>query len=179
MIYLFLANGFEEVEALTPLDYLRRCELPVKTVAVGNRLVTGSHKITVTADLLISEVRPEDAQMIILPGGMPGTLNLEQSTKVQEMIDYCAENGRWIAAICAAPSILGHKGLLHGKRATCYVGFEDQLEGAQYTGAPVEADGNIITSRGAGTANQFAFRLVEALCGAQRAEILKAGILWE
>ena len=127
MIYLFLANGFEEVEALTPLDYLRRCELPVKTVAVGNRLVTGSHKITVTADLLISEVRPEDAQMIILPGGMPGTLNLEQSAKVQEMIDYCAENGRWIAAICAAPSILGHKGLLHGKRATCYVGFEDQL----------------------------------------------------
>jgi 4-methyl-5(b-hydroxyethyl)-thiazole monophosphate biosynthesis len=179
LIYLFLANGFEEVEALTPLDYLRRCELPVKTVAVENRLVTGSHQITVMADLLMSDLKPQETEMIILPGGMPGTLNLEKSQGVQEMIDHCAKQGKYIAAICAAPSILGHKGLLNGKKATCYVGFEDQLLGAEYTGEPVVQDGNIITARGAGTANQFAFRLAEILCGRERAETLKAGILWE
>lgn len=180
MVYLFLANGFEEVEALTPLDYLRRCEVAVKTVAVGdNRLVTGSHGIPVMADLLLDEVDPTQMEMLILPGGMPGTLNLEASQPLQELLDDCAAQGKYIAAICAAPSILGHKGLLRGRRATCYTGFEDQLEGASFTGAAVERDGNIITARGAGVANQFAFCLAETLCGPERAQALKASILWE
>lgn len=180
MVYLFLANGFEEVEALTPLDYLRRCEeINVKSVAVENRLVTGSHKITVMADMLIHEVEKEDIEMIILPGGMPGTLNLEKSKELQEIIDYCAEKKIYIAAICAAPSILGHKNLLDGKNATCYVGFEEMLTGANVTGSPVEQDGNFITARGAGVANQFAFKLIEVLAGKERADALKAGILWE
>jgi 4-methyl-5(b-hydroxyethyl)-thiazole monophosphate biosynthesis len=179
MVYLFLANGFEEVEALTPLDYLRRCEeIEVRSVAVENRLVTGSHQITVMADLLIDEVDLSEIEMIILPGGMPGTLNLEKSEKLQKIIDYCVQEGKYIGAICAAPSILGHRNILQGKKATCYVGFEDQLYGAEYTGAPVEQDGTIITARGAGVANQFAFQLIEALRGKQRADVLKAGVLW-
>lgn len=180
MVYIFLANGFEEVEALTPLDYLRRCEgIEVKSVAVENRLVTGSHHITVMADMLLHEVKKEEIEMIVLPGGMPGTLNLEKSEKLNEIIDYCAENQIYIAAICAAPSILGHKHLLAGKTATCYCGFESQLFDANVTGNAVEQDGNIITARGAGVANQFAFKLIEALAGKERAETLKAGILWE
>lgn len=179
MIYLFLANGFEEVEAITPLDYLRRCEeLTVKTVAVKSRLVTGAHNITLMADMLIDEVDPEQIEMIVLPGGMPGTLHLEQSRELQKIIDYCAEHDKYIGAICAAPSILGHKGLLKGKRATCFEGYGQELDGADVTGNPVERDGKIITARGAGTANQFAFCLIEALLGEERAENLRAGILW-
>lgn len=181
MVYLFLANGFEEVEALTPLDYLRRCEeIQVQTVSVtSERLVTGSHNISVLADLLIDEIDLESMEMAVLPGGMPGTLNLERSEKLQKILDYAAEKGILIGAICAAPSILGHKGLLDGKRATCYVGFEEQLGTAHYTGEPVEQDGSLITARGAGVANQFAFQLIEALRGKERADAIKAGILWQ
>lgn len=180
MVYIFLANGFEEVEALTPLDYLRRCEeIQVKSVAVEGRLVTGSHGITVMADLLLEQVDLNHAEMIVLPGGMPGTLNLEQSAALQDIIDTCMERGIYIAAICAAPSILGHKGLLQGKTATCYVGFEDQLAGAEVTGAPVEIDGNIITARGAGVANQFAFALISCLRGEERAKLIGDSVLWE
>lgn len=180
MVYLFLANGFEEVEALTPLDYLRRCEdIKVKSVSIEGRLVTGSHKITIMADLLLEEVDLDQAEMIILPGGMPGTLHLEQCSKIQEIIDICVERNILIGAICAAPSILGHKGLLKGKTATCYVGFDTQLQGAEYTGSPVERDGNIITARGAGVANQFAFELIKALRGEEKAKSLQAAVLWE
>ncbi len=180
MVYLFLANGFEEVEALTPLDYLRRCEdVRVKSVSIEGRLVTGSHKITVMADLLLDEVDLEQAEMIVLPGGMPGTLNLEQCGELQKIIDQCAERKILIGAICAAPSILGHKGLLKGKTATCYVGFDTQLGGGNYTGAPVERDGNIITARGAGVANQFAFELIKALRGEEKASAVQAAVLWE
>ena len=122
MIYLFLADGFEEVEALTPVDYLRRCELEVKTVGVHGKMVRGSHGITVIADCTMYDVELDQAQMIILPGGMPGTLNLEKSRMLQGLIDLCTERNIPIAAICAAPSILGHKGLLEGKKATCFPG---------------------------------------------------------
>ncbi len=180
MVYLFLANGFEEVEALTPLDYLRRCEdVKVKSVSIEGRLVTGAHKITVMADLLLDEVDLEEAEMIILPGGMPGTLHLEQCERLQKIIDQCAAKNIFIGAICAAPSILGHKGLLEGKTATCYIGFDTQLSGAKYTGAPVERDGNIITARGAGVANQFAFELIKALRGEEKANAVQAAVLWE
>lgn len=177
MIYVFLADGFEEVEALTPVDYLRRCELSVQTVGVSGKLVRGSHGIVVQADILPDEIDPEKTQMIVLPGGMPGTLNLEQSEVVSDMIDYCVKKEIPIGAICAAPSILGHKGLLSGKRATCYTGFEEQLSGAQATGEPVETDGIFITARGAGVADRFAFALIERLISKERAALVRDAVL--
>lgn len=174
MILVYLADGFEEIEALTPVDCLRRCELDVRTVGVGNRVVTGSHGIKTVADLDDFEVLlNENIEMIILPGGMPGTLNLEKSEHVQAAIDFCAENDISIAAICAAPSILGHKGLLKGKKATCYIGFEDQLEGAEViTDKPVVTDGNIITACGMGAALEFSCEIIAKLISRERAEIL-------
>ena len=117
--------------------------------------------------------------MIILPGGMPGTRNLEQSETVTKMITDCYQAGKTIAAICAAPSILGHMGLLNGRRAVCFPGYEQELSGAEIVSEPVVADGNIITSKGAGTANHFAFALVASLLGQERADSLKAALQWE
>ncbi len=174
MIAVFLANGFEEIEALTPVDCLRRCEKQVVTVGVGGQVVTGSHGIKVIADYEDIEFAPgDDLEAIILPGGMPGTLNLEKNATVQYTIDFCAERGILIAAICAAPSILGHKGLLRGKKATCYVGFEDQLEGAQVlTDVPCVSDGNIVTACGMGAALEFSCEIVARLISRERAETL-------
>ncbi len=179
MIYVFLANGFEEVEALTPVDMLRRCELEVVTVGVGGNVIKGSHGIIVSADISDNELKLDDnTDMIILPGGMPGTLNLEKSPVVQNAIDFCVENDRFIAAICAAPSILGHKGLLKGKKATCYTGFESQLDGADVSTDSVCTSDKIVTSRGAGTAMDFSFELVKNLISAERSEILKASVIY-
>ncbi|MCM1227378.1 MAG: DJ-1/PfpI family protein [Clostridium sp.] len=179
MIYVFLANGFEEVEALTPVDMLRRCELEVMTVGVGGKNIKGSHGITVAADIDTSEIKLDnDLDMIVLPGGMPGTLNLEKSADVQGAIDFCVGSNKYVAAICAAPSILGHKGLLEGKKATCYTGFEGELFGAEISGDPVCTDGNIVTSRGAGTAMEFSFELVKNLVSEERAEILKNSVIY-
>ena len=174
MILVFLANGFEEIEALTPVDCLRRCELDVKTVGIDNRVVTGSHGIKIVADLDDLEVVMNDSvEMIILPGGMPGTLNLEKSETVRAALDYCAENNVPIAAICAAPSILGHKGLLKGRKATCFTGFEDQLIGAEViTDRPCVSDGNIITACGMGNALDFSCEIIKKLISPERAEKL-------
>lgn len=178
MIYVFLADGFEETEAIAPIDMLRRAEKKVITVGVGDNLVTSSHGVTVVADTIAQEAPlTDELEMIVLPGGMPGTLNLEASPYVQAAIDYCAENGKYIGAICAAPSILGHKGLLNGKRATCYTGFETQLQGSDVTGAPVEEDGIFITSRGAGTAVEFGLKLVEKAVSPAEAKRQRNAIL--
>lgn len=180
MIYVFLANGFEEVEAFTAIDYLRRCEeLEVKTVGVNGKMVQSSHNIMTIADLTVFDIEKEKIEMIVLPGGMPGTLNLEKSVPVKETIKYCMENDLPIGAICAAPSILGHLGYLKGKKATCAVGFNDELIGAECTGKPVEIDGNIITSRGAGVANEFAFALVDRLLGSKKVNKLKGSVAWQ
>ena len=178
MIYVFLADGFEEVEALTPVDYLRRCELSVKTVGVTRKVVTGSHGIPVTADILPEEMDLPSADAVILPGGMPGTLNLEASEAVKDALNWCAEQHCLIGAICAAPSVLGHMGLLVGKKATCFPGFEGELTGAEFVDEPAVRDGDIVTSRGAGTATQFSAALIEALISKERADHLKAGIQW-
>jgi len=178
MIYIFLADGFEEIEALAPVDLLRRCGLNAVTVGVTGKTVTGSHNIQVTADITVEEaVLNSDLEMIVLPGGMPGTLNLEKSSFVQNAIDYCSENNIYIAAICAAPSILGHKGLLKNKRAVCYEGFEEQLEGAYIGTDSVEADGKIITARGAGVAVKFGLKLAELLLSPEVSDNLKKSIL--
>ncbi|MBR1832113.1 MAG: DJ-1/PfpI family protein [Ruminiclostridium sp.] len=166
MVLVFLANGFEETEAVAPIDILRRNGQNVITVGIGEEVITSSHDITVVPDVTEADMSlMTDIDMIVLPGGMPGTLNLEKSRTVQDTIDYCAANGKFIGAICAAPSILGKKGLLKGKKATCFPGFEEFLEGADFTGEPVEKDGNIITARGAGVAVEFGLKLVEALSG--------------
>lgn len=179
MIYVFLANGFEETEALTPIDMLRRCELEVTTVGIGGQIIKGSHGISVIADITDNDISlDDDLQMIILPGGMPGTLNLEASKKVQKSIDYCMENDRYIAAICAAPSILGHKNILINKRATCYIGFESQLNGAVISNEKVCTDGKIITSRGAGTALEFTFEIIKHLISEEKSNILKDAIMY-
>ncbi len=179
MIYLFLANGFEEVEALVQVDMLRRCDLEVKTVGIQGRMVKGAHGITVIADILPEEIDYSNMEAVILPGGMPGTLNLEQNEDVKRAIKYCDDKKKIIGAICAAPSILGHMGLLKDKKATCFPGFEDELLGATIVDAPVVQDENIITSKGAGTAFQFAFALAMALTTEYKANHLKAGIQWQ
>lgn len=163
MIYVFLADGFEEIEALAPVDILRRGGLNVKTVGVGGKTVCGAHKIPVVCDITEEETVTDGLEGIILPGGMPGTLNLEKNECVQRFIDFAAENGLFIGAICAAPSILGHKGLLKGRKATCFPGFEKELDGAEFLDLPVVTDGKITTACGAGAAFDFGFRLLSEL----------------
>lgn len=179
MIYAFLANGFEETEAIVPIDLIRRCEKDLVTVGVGGQIIKGSHGIPVFADIEEREiVLDENLEMIILPGGMPGTINLEKSEYVQKAVDFCVENNIPIASICAAPSILGHKGILDGKRACCYTGYDTQLGDAIYDAdAKVCVDGNFITARGAGVALEFGLALVEKLISKERGEILKASLL--
>ncbi|WP_312645196.1 DJ-1 family glyoxalase III [Hydrogenoanaerobacterium sp.] len=176
MIYVFIADGFEEIEALTVVDILRRAELTVQMVGVSSKTVRGAHGISVLCDILDSQTDLADIEMIVLPGGMPGTLNLEKSPVVQAFIQYAVERGLPIGAICAAPSILGHLGLLDHKTITCYPGFESQMPLANYTGSACEQDGNIITGSGAGTAMEFALKLVEHLKGKERAELLRAAV---
>lgn len=162
MIYVFLADGFEETEAIASIDLLRRAGKRVITVGVGDNIITGSHGIPVVADTIAQEAPlTDELEMIVLPGGMPGTLNLEKSDYVQAAIDFCAAKGKFIGAICAAPSILGHKGLLKGKTAVCYEGFETQLDGAVIADSSVAEDGIFITARGAGAAVDFGLKLVE------------------
>lgn len=163
MIYLFLADGFEECEALVPLDILRRGEIEVQTVGVNSKSITGAHGITVTADILETDAVFDNLEGIILPGGMPGTINLENSATVNKFIDFANDKKLLIAAICAAPSILGHKGLLKNKKATCFSGFEKDLIGANVLDAPLVRDGNIITAFGAGAAFPFGFEILKAV----------------
>lgn len=178
MYYLFLANGFEETEAFAPLDILRRADIEIYTVGVGGKVITGAHNIPVVADVVDCEIAPDsDCEGIILPGGMPGTLGLEKSKSVQSFIDYCAENNLLIGAICAAPSILGHKGLLEGKKAVCFPGFEEQLLGATVLNDAVTRDKNIITACGAGAALKFGFELVRYISGDDAAEHYKGAML--
>lgn len=178
MYYVFLANGFEQVEALAPVDIMRRAEIEVYTVGVGAKVITSSHNVPVVADVIDCEIAPDkDCEGIILPGGMPGTLNLEKAATVQKFIDYCVENNLLIAAICAAPSILGHKGLLDGKKAVCFPGFEEQLGNADVQSDAVVTDGNIITGCGAGAAMKFGFEIVKYIQSEASANHFKAAML--
>ncbi len=165
MVYVFLADGFEEVEAVAPIDVLRRGGVDVITVGVGQKCVTGTHGISVNCDITIDNASFCGLQGIILPGGMPGTVNLEKCDKVQEFIDYCIKENLIIGAICAAPSILGHKGLLRGKKAVCFNGFEKELAGADVLELPCVTDGNIVTAWGAGAGIDFGFEYLTAITG--------------
>lgn len=170
MIYMYLAEGFEETEAVATLDVLRRAGIETQTVGVTGMNVTGSHGITISCDTTPEDAaRAANAEAVILPGGMPGTLNLEASDAVKDMLKYCAVNSRIIAAICAAPSILGHMGLLSGRRATCFPGFEKELNCSLYTGDQVTEDGSIITSNGAGSAFLFGEAIAARFVGREAA----------
>lgn len=176
MIYVFLADGFEETEALTTVDILRRAQLNVRTAGVGTKQVTGSHGITVVADMTEAEIEKDTITAVVLPGGMPGTRNLEQSEAVKDCVRYCVENERFICAICAAPSILAHMGLLDGKNATCFPSFEKELINARITGAPAVADGKIITGKGAGATVEFALLAVEKMAGKEISAEVRAAL---
>ena len=178
MIYMFLAEGFEETEALAPLDLLRRAELEVTTVGVGGRTITGAHGICVAADVTDTELDlSSEIDAVILPGGMPGTLNLDACPTVHTAIDTANEKGAIIAAICAAPMILGKKGVLEGKEAICYPGFEAQLKGATLSDKKVVRDGKIITAKGMGVAIDFGLELVATLKDSSTAQKIRTAIM--
>ena len=179
MVYMFLATGFEEVEALAPLDLLRRTNVEIKTVGVGGRTIVGAHSIPVVADMTDDEFSDDAPEMIILPGGMPGTLNLDESETVHRAIDAAVKCGAHIAAICAAPMILGKKGLLLGREAIAYPGFEEHLLGATVSNLSVVNDGRITTAKGMGVANEFGLTLVKLLKGEEIAEKLRKSTISE
>ena len=176
---IFLAEGFEESEALLPLDILRRGGLDAITVSVtSDRIVKSSHGVQVVADALISEISVEDVQMIILPGGLPGATNLDECQSLDKMIMDFASKGKSLAAICAAPMVYGKRGLLRGKKATCYPGFDKYLDGAEYTGVLVECVDNFILGKGPAAAAEFGFAILEKLAGREKANEVRKGMLY-
>ena len=178
-VALYLAEGFEEIEALTTVDILRRVEVKVDLIAVGGEIaVTGAHNITVIADSLIEDLSHEIYDMMVLPGGMPGTLNLDSSEILKkQIIDFDLEN-KYIGAICAAPLVIGKMGFLEDRVATCYPGVQSHLFGANYRDdLDVIVDGNFITSRGPGTAISFGLKLVELLKGKEISKDLAVELL--
>lgn len=176
-LYAFLADGFETVEALGVVDIMRRGGVEVCTVSVSDRHeVVTSHNITVLADKLFDDCDFSDADVVFLPGGLPGTKNLEAHEGLCALIDKAFADEKYIAAICAAPSILGHRGILKGKRATCFPGYEDELDGAIPTGEGFCVDGKIITGKGMGKTIDFALAILETLTGKDNAEKIKSKI---
>ena len=174
MILVFLAEGFEEVEALATVDVLRRAGLEDKTVGVTGATVSGSHSIPVVCDTTIDAVEPDERiEAVVLPGGMPGTLNLEKDEKVNSFIDYAYAKGKYVCAICAAPRILGKKGLLEGKEAICFPGFEEYLYGASVSDKSVCVDGKIITAKACGVALKFGKVIAEQFIGKEKADKLR------
>lgn len=179
-VSVILADGFEETEALTVVDLLRRAKIYVDTLSVTDEyIVHGAHGINVQTEDLFDEVNFVEFDMIVLPGGMPGTRNLEEHNGVRRVVKDFIEEGKTVAAICAAPTILGNLGLLKGKRVTCYPTMETKIQGAVLTGAPVTVDGNIITGRGAGTAIDFALKIIEQLMGKEKAKEIAESIVYE
>lgn len=176
MVYVFLADGFEIIEALSPVDMLRRAKIETKLVGVTGEIVTSSCGVAVKTDMLIDEFDFYDVEAVVLPGGMPGTLNLENNQTVQNIIDNASNTNAFICAICAAPSILGHKGLLNAKEATCFPGFENALEGASLSEDFVVTDGKFITARGAGVSVDFGLEIVKQLRGEELSNEIRSQI---
>lgn len=184
MVYFLLADGFEEIEALTPVDLLRRAGVAVTTVSYQEtRAVTGSHAVCVTADTTVKDLLAagafrDDMEMLVFPGGMPGAKNLDARPETDTLIDAARDRNAYLCAICAAPMILGKRGLLRGKKATCFPSFETHLEGAVLClSEKVVRDGNIITGCGMGAAFPFGLALAEAMAGKETADRLRTSIL--
>ena len=178
-VFIFFADGLEEIEGLTVVDMMRRAGIDISIVSMNDTLkVTGSHKIVMEADVLLKDVDENGADMYVLPGGLPGTTHLANSQTLARMLTNAAAGGKYVAAICAAPSVLGGLGLLQGKNATSYPGFEDKLTGAHCQTDNVVVDGNVITSRGMGTAIDFSAALIALLKDEKTAADLKKSIMF-
>lgn len=179
MVYILLAPGFEETEALVPVDMLRRANIETATVSITGEPVPGSHGVTVLADVTLDDVDLSRADMIVLPGGGPGYKNLGKEPRVEQLVRKAAEKGLWLAAICAAPTLLGRWGLLEGKNAVCYPGMEEGLTGAQpQMDQGVVVAGKVITGRAAGSAFDFGLTLVETLAGKEESDKVRHGIYY-
>ena len=179
MVYVHLAEGFEEVEALTIVDLLRRAEIETEMVSVTGQLpVTGSHGIKIVADILFEDAVYSGCEMIVLPGGMPGSTNLDAHEGLREKIYSFNNQGKWLAAICAAPMVFGHMGILKDRKATCYPGMEENLTGAELVTDIVVLDQKIITSRGPATAMPFALKIIEVLKDKKTADEIESGLLY-
>ena len=179
-IGIFMADGCEEIEGLTVVDIVRRAGLDIETISInGKKNVTSSHKVTFETDTTKEEADYDSYDAIVLPGGMPGTLNLGADETVTRVVREFAAAGKLVAAICAAPSVLGQEGVLKGMRATCHPGFEEKLIGAEWLEQPVVRDDNIITSRGMGTAIPFALAIVCYLLGQEAVQKVCAGLVYD
>ena len=179
-VYAFLAPGLEEVECLATVDVLIRAGIKVELVSITDDLeVTGSHNLTVKADCMLNDVKWDEAQVLFLPGGMPGTKNLAECRELTEHLTEAFHAGKRLAAICAAPSVLGGLGLLKGKKATCYPGFENQLLGAEYQTAGIVTDGQVTTARGLGYALDLGLELAGILLDDETAKGIKASIQYD
>lgn len=176
MIIVFFAHGFEEIEGITAVDVLRRGDVEVKTVGIGSKTVTGAHGVTIHCDMQESEVNVNKIKGIVLPGGMPGTTNLDKSNTVHKAIDYCVQNNLTIGAICAAPMILGERGLLDGRTATIFPGMEEHLKGATYENRKAIVDGNFVTGNGPASATAFALKVLEQLTDEETASKVAEGM---
>ncbi|MEG0918604.1 MAG: DJ-1/PfpI family protein [Anaerovoracaceae bacterium] len=176
MVYIHLATGFEEVEAITTCDYLRRAGIKTKLVSIEGAKVRGAHNIAIDADLLFNEADYNLCQAIVLPGGLPGTTNLMAHQDLRNEILKANKQGKLICAICAAPMILGDLGIINGKTVTIYPGLDEKLTGAHYEDSVAIRDGNIITSRGPATAVDFALKIIEAIKDNKASEEIKKDI---
>ena len=178
-VCVFLADGFEEIEGLTVVDLLRRAGIETRTVSImGREEIRGAHGITVKADSLFENTDFSEVKMLVLPGGMPGTIHLKEHKGLEELILKHNEEKKYLAAICAAPTVFGGMGILKGKKAICYPGMEEGLTGAEVTCQPAVTDGHITTSRGMGTAIPFALELVTRMCGKEKSEALSKSIIY-
>jgi 4-methyl-5(b-hydroxyethyl)-thiazole monophosphate biosynthesis len=178
-VALLLAEGFEEIEALSVADILRRAEINVELISVDNKeFVSGAHGIKIIVDKKMSEIDFNEVAMVVLPGGLPGAENLTASAEVNKVVEKFYKEEKWLAAICAAPMVYGKLGILNGKRATCYPGWEKHLKGAVYLKDKVVVDGKFITSQGPATAPYFALKIVEILKGKEVANQLSVGMLY-
>ena len=179
-VSVILADGFEEIEGLTVVDIMRRAKIDVETISItGQKQINGAHKIIVEADRLFEETDFSDGDMLVLPGGMPGTLNLDAHSGVRRVVKDFFEEGKYIGAICAGPTVLANLGLLKGKRITCHPTVEQDIQGAVITKVPVTVDNNVITGRGAGAAVDFALKLIEVLAGSEKAKEIGETIAYE
>lgn len=177
MIYMFLGTGFEETEAIAPLDLLRRAGLEIKTVGLNGKVISGSHGIGVEADITIDELDLTDLEMVILPGGLGGVASIRGCSKAMDAIRFAYENNKYTAAICAGPTILAQLGITDGKKATCYPGCENQMGSAVMVNAAAVTDGKVITGTSAGCAIPFGLALITALKGQAAAEAVAKQIV--
>ena len=179
MVYILLGTGFEEIEAVSPCDILRRGGVEVQFAGIGGRAITGGNGITVQADCTVEELDMDAMEMIVLPGGLGGVRSVEGSEAALAAVRYAAEHGKFVTAICAAPTVLARLGITDGKHATCYPGMEEQMGNAIMEDAAAVADGRVLTGRAPGAALDFGYLLLEALKGAETAARVRGGMVYK